>query len=50
MGGWVDKEKLSKDFLEHPKASLCLMPMGTTSENVAEKYGVTRAKQDYLAY
>lgn len=50
MGAWVDNEKLSKDVLEHPTASLCLMPMGKTSENVAEKFGITREKQDFLAY
>ncbi|KAG1707898.1 3-ketoacyl-CoA thiolase B, peroxisomal [Phytophthora capsici] len=27
----------------------CTVPMGITSENVAEKYGITRAKQDELA-
>ncbi|CAJ0631059.1 8516_t:CDS:2 [Entrophospora sp. SA101] len=27
----------------------CLLPMGATSENVAEEFGVTRAKQDQFA-
>lgn len=27
----------------------CLTPMGITSENVAEKYGITRQQQDFLA-
>ena len=26
------------------------MPMGLTSENVAEQYGITRAQQDQMAY
>lgn len=31
------------------KAASCLLPMGVTSENVAERYGVSRAQQDSLA-
>jgi len=38
----VDPEKLSGAVFEHPKAQLCLMPMGITSENVAEKFNVDR--------
>ncbi|CAL8469403.1 g8944 [Coccomyxa elongata] len=34
---------------DNPKAQDCLLPMGVTSENVAEKYGITRAQQDELA-
>ena len=30
-------------------AADCLIPMGITSENVAAKYGVSRAKQDAFA-
>lgn len=33
----------------HDKAASCLLPMGVTSENVAERYGVTRTQQDSLA-
>lgn len=36
-------------FLEHPIASKCLIPMGITSENVAEKYNVSRKAQDEFA-
>ncbi|ANB14753.1 acetyl-CoA C-acyltransferase [Sugiyamaella lignohabitans] len=36
-------------FLEHPVASKCLIPMGITSENVAEKYNVSRRAQDEFA-
>ncbi|CAN8265585.1 unnamed protein product [Cochlearia groenlandica] len=34
---------------DHPKARDCLLPMGITSENVAERYGVTREEQDMAA-
>jgi acetyl-CoA acetyltransferase len=34
---------------EFPQAQGCLMPMGVTSENVAEKFGVDRATQDAFA-
>lgn len=27
----------------------CLLPMGITSENVAESYGITREEQDHAA-
>ncbi|XP_049851164.1 3-ketoacyl-CoA thiolase B, peroxisomal-like [Schistocerca gregaria] len=38
------------DFLlENPKAKDCLIPMGVTSENVAEKYNIGRAEQDEFA-
>lgn len=42
MNGSVDPEKISESVFEHPKAQNCLMGMGQTSENVAEKYGITR--------
>ncbi|CAI9107472.1 OLC1v1006831C1 [Oldenlandia corymbosa var. corymbosa] len=32
-----------------PQARDCLLPMGMTSENVAERYGVTRQEQDQAA-
>ncbi len=41
----IDFDVLSSDQL----AADCLIPMGITSENVAEKYGVTRAQQDGFA-
>jgi acetyl-CoA acyltransferase 1 len=41
---WPDlKESLSKDARD------CIMPMGITSENVASRYGVSRADQDAFA-
>lgn len=41
----IDFDVLSADEL----AADCLIPMGITSENVAEKYGVTRQQQDGFA-
>jgi acetyl-CoA acyltransferase 1 len=35
-------EALSPQVFENPKTQSCLISMGITSENVAEKYGVTR--------
>lgn len=32
-----------------PQARDCLLPMGITSENVADRYGITRQEQDYAA-
>lgn len=34
---------------EYPKAADCLTPMGVTSENVAERFNVSREKQDRMA-
>ena len=34
--------KLSDQVFENDSARGCLTPMGTVSENVAEKYGITR--------
>jgi len=49
MMGAVDPELLSEMVYDHPVANNCLMPMGITSENVAEKYGIDRATQDQMA-
>jgi len=38
-----------KAIMSNKYAKDCLIPMGVTSENVAERYGVTRAQQDELA-
>lgn len=46
----VDPEKVADEVFEHPEAQKCLMPMGITSENVAEKYGINRETQDQMAY
>jgi len=37
---------LNAAALEHPSAKGCYLNMGQTSENVAEKYNIPRAKQD----
>lgn len=50
MESGVDPNTLSSAVFEHPVAQNCLMPMGITSENVAEKYNVSREKQDQLAF
>lgn len=44
MMGQINPEALADEVYEHPEASKCLMPMGITSENVAEKFGITRAQ------
>ena len=36
--------------LEVPDAKSCLMPMGVTSENVAERFGVSRNIQASLSF
>lgn len=38
-----------ESFKSNPEAAKCTIPMGITSENVAVKYGVTRADQDAFA-
>ncbi|KAI5617176.1 3-ketoacyl-CoA thiolase, peroxisomal, partial [Silurus asotus] len=40
---------LSTRLMDNEKARECLIPMGITSENVAERYGITREKQDSFA-
>lgn len=42
MNSSVDVEKLSESIFEHEAARNCLMGMGVTSENVAEKYGISK--------
>ena len=46
----IDPGKLSDELFENEKASNCLIPMGLTSENVCEKYGLNREKLDQFAY
>jgi acetyl-CoA acyltransferase 1 len=38
-----------KAIMSNKYAKDCMIPMGVTSENVAERYGITRAQQDELA-
>ncbi|XP_040595796.1 3-ketoacyl-CoA thiolase B, peroxisomal isoform X1 [Mesocricetus auratus] len=40
---------VSSRLLENEKARDCLIPMGITSENVAERFGISRQKQDAFA-
>jgi len=49
MDDAVDPNFLSNKTFDHPIAQTCLMPMGLTSENVAEKYGINRTTQDQMA-
>lgn len=42
MNKSVDPEKISDAVFEHDKARNCIIPMGVTSENVAEAYKITR--------
>ena len=42
----VDPNTLSPMVFENERAQKCLMPMGLTSEEVAEKFGITREQQD----
>lgn len=48
-GAGVMPERFSDTVMENEEAADCLMPMGITSENVAEQYGVDRKKQDEFA-
>lgn len=42
-------EAISEKVLAVPKAQECLLPMGTTSENVSNDFGITRRVQDEFA-
>lgn len=39
-------EDLNSKIMDFEDAKNCLIPMGITSENVAERYGITREQQD----
>jgi acetyl-CoA acyltransferase 1 len=49
MDNIVDANILPNEVFDNPGASSCLMPMGLTSDNVAEKFGITREEQDQMA-
>lgn len=49
MGRMIDNAKVSKEARAHELANACMMPMGITSENVAEKFGITREQMDKMA-
>lgn len=40
MSNMVEPEKLSDEFLSNELAASCLLPMGITSENLTEKFGL----------
>lgn len=42
MNKSVDPEKLSDNVFENERSRACLIPMGVTSENVAEKFNISR--------
>jgi len=42
--------EINPKTFENEKAKACLSSMGETSENVAEKFGITREEQDQMAY
>lgn len=44
------RPKFNQKILDLPIARDTLIPMGITSENVTERYGITRADQDMLAF
>lgn len=46
MMNMIEVDKIDDAVFEHEQARNCLMGMGETSENVAEKYGITRLTQD----
>uniref|UniRef100_A0A8B9RPH6 Acetyl-CoA acyltransferase 1 n=1 Tax=Astyanax mexicanus TaxID=7994 RepID=A0A8B9RPH6_ASTMX len=41
---------LSSRLMDVEKARDCIIPMGITSENVAERFGISREKQDSFAF
>jgi acetyl-CoA acyltransferase 1 len=49
MASGIDPEKLSPNLFHNDLAAACLVPMGITSENVAEKWNVSREVQDAMA-
>eukprot|EP00927_Polykrikos_kofoidii_P067983 TRINITY_DN633_c0_g1_i3.p1 TRINITY_DN633_c0_g1~~TRINITY_DN633_c0_g1_i3.p1 ORF type:complete len:448 (+),score=87.06 TRINITY_DN633_c0_g1_i3:62-1345(+) len=49
MTSGMDLSKFSTAIGDNELASACLVPMGITSENVAEKYGISREMQDAMA-
>merc|ERR1712039_740570 len=49
MASGIDQEKLSPNLFKNDAAAACLVPMGITSENVAEKWNISRETQDTMA-
>lgn len=44
-----DQKKLSPNIMKNAMAKACILSMGITSENVAEKYNISRETQDKFA-
>ena len=44
-----DQKKLSPNVMKNVMAKACILSMGITSENVAEKYNISRETQDKFA-
>ena len=49
MNNLISAEALADDVFEHEEARKCLQGMGQTSDNVAERFNVSREKQDQMA-
>ncbi|KAL8275500.1 hypothetical protein Esti_000451 [Eimeria stiedai] len=49
MTSALNPEKLSEQVFQDEQARSCLLPMGTTSDTLARRFGVTREEQDALA-
>jgi len=49
MNSSVDPEKVDESVFENEKARNTMLPMGTTSENVIEKFKISRKTQDEFA-
>ncbi|CDJ32449.1 acetyl-CoA acyltransferase B, putative [Eimeria mitis] len=49
MTSALNPEKISEKVFESENARNCLLPMGTTSDILAKRFGVTREEQDAFA-
>ncbi len=49
MSSTVDGDKVAEDVFNCAEAANCMIPMGITSENVAEKFKIDRNTQDAFA-
>lgn len=49
MASALNPEKISEQVFMHEEARNCLLPMGTTSDTLAKRFGVTREEQDEVA-
>ena len=49
MEALFDSKTFDQLISKNPLAYACTFPMGLTSENIAEKFGITRQQQDNFA-